>query len=366
MNNVLYVTSDKPEQPIINSQVLPLINGLKSYTITLAMIESKKEKKIDYKNLKLFKSIFALSKYILMNSSKYKIIHFRSYVPYAILWPFLIFSKSKIIFDTRGVMPEEVINQKKGLKPFLIFAYLKISEPILIYLSNVVVVVSRPFKKYLISSYGKKTKEKIKVISTFSNKKDGPATIKFLEKIKREKFIISYSGSLTKWQKFDEVLDLYIELKNLFKDTHFLVLTPDVEIAKKKLSQKLPHEGFSVLFVKNQKLIDYLSYSDLGLLLRDNTIINRVSAPIKVKDYLNAGVPILASSMIGDTDYYFRKYNIGYSLESNDFRKELLKIENTIRNLIKKDEAKFDEFYRHESSLDVSIKKYLKLYGSLS
>ena len=112
MNNVLYVTSDKPEQPIINSQVLPLINGLKSYTITLAMIESKKEKKIDYKNLKLFKSIFALSKYILMNSSKYKIIHFRSYVPYAILWPFLIFSKSKIIFDTRGVMPEEVINQK--------------------------------------------------------------------------------------------------------------------------------------------------------------------------------------------------------------------------------------------------------------
>ena len=85
-----------------------------------------------------------------------------------------------------------------------------------------------------------------------------------------------------------------------------------------------------------------------------------------MKDYLNAGVPILASSMIGDTDYYFRKYNIGYSLESNDFRKELLKIENSIRNLIRKDEAKFDDFYIHESSLDVSIKKYSKLYGSLS
>ena len=43
MNNVLYVTSDKPEQPIINSQVLPLINGLRNYTITLAM-KSKKDK----------------------------------------------------------------------------------------------------------------------------------------------------------------------------------------------------------------------------------------------------------------------------------------------------------------------------------
>ena len=68
--------------------------------------------------------------------------------------------------------------------------------------------------------------------------------------------IISYSGSLTKWQKFDEVLELYIGLKNLFKDTHFLVLTPDVKVAKEKLLQKLPHDGFSVLFVKNQKLID--------------------------------------------------------------------------------------------------------------
>ena len=84
-----------------------------------------------------------------------------------------------------------------------------------------------------------------------------------------------------------------------------------------------------------------------------------------MKDYLNAGVPILASSMIGDKTV-FRKYNIGYSLESNDFRKELLKIENSIRNLIRKDEAKFDDFYIHESSLDVSIKKYSKLYGSLS
>ena len=46
MNNILYVTSDKPEQPILNSQVLPLINGLKNYSITLAMIESKIGKKI--------------------------------------------------------------------------------------------------------------------------------------------------------------------------------------------------------------------------------------------------------------------------------------------------------------------------------
>ena len=135
MNNILYVTSDKPEQPILNSQVLPLINGLKNYSITLAMIESKIGKKIDYQKLKLFKSIFALSKYILLNSSKYKAIHFRSYIPYALLWPFLIFCKSKIIFDMRGVMPEEIINQKKNLKTFLIFIFLKISEPILIYLS---------------------------------------------------------------------------------------------------------------------------------------------------------------------------------------------------------------------------------------
>ena len=365
MDNILYVTSDKPEQPIISSQVLPLLNAIKDYSITLAMIESNKNKKINYKNLKFFKSIYSLSKYILMNAKNYKIIHFRSYVPFAILWPFLIFSKSKIIFDVRGVMPEEVINQKKTLKSFLIFMYLKISEPILVHFSNFIVVVSRPFKEYLISKYGKRNQEKIKVISTFSNKKKDFNAIDFLEEIKKEKIIISYCGSLTKWQKFDDVLNLYIELQNLFNTTHLLVLTPDISLAKKKLSQKLNKKDFSVLFVKNQELIDYLSYSNLGLLLRDENLINNVSAPIKVKDYLNAEVPILASSKIGDTDYYFKKYNLGFSLESDDFRQELIKNKEIIRNLMNKDKAKFDDFYKRESSLEISIKKYLKLYGAL-
>ena len=58
-----------------------------------------------------------------------------------------------------------------------------------------------------------------------------------------------------------------------------------------------------------------LPAADAGLLLRDQTIVNRVASPVKFAEYLAAGVPVAISPAVGDCSALVRAGRLGVVLD---------------------------------------------------
>ena len=48
-----------------------------------------------------------------------------------------------------------------------------------------------------------------------------------------------------------------------------------------------------------EKLIESLDTGGFGFIFRDDSIVNKISSPFKIRDYLTAGIKIIASGSIG-------------------------------------------------------------------
>lgn len=76
----------------------------------------------------------------------------------------------------------------------------------------------------------------------------------------------------------------------------------------------------TVISVPTQNVPQFLAASDLGLLLRDNSIVNAVTFPVKFGEYMAAGVPLVITNGIGDYSEAVAREELGtvISLDLSD------------------------------------------------
>ena len=99
---------------------------------------------------------------------------------------------------------------------------------------------------------------------------------------------------------------------------------------KVKFINKLPYED----------LFSYTSNADLGLTLDKDTNINyRFSLPNKIFDYINAGIPVLASNLV-EVKKIVEEYKVGEILMSLEPRFIANKINTMLANTDKLNEYK--------------------------
>lgn len=108
-----------------------------------------------------------------------------------------------------------------------------------------------------------------------------------------------YSGTMAAWQRPAESALLVNALRLHRPDVRLLFLTPEIAAARKAVAQT----GLDGVLYRSAKQSDvhrYLCAADYGLLLREESMVNRVACPVKFGEYLACGVRPVMTPHIGD------------------------------------------------------------------
>jgi hypothetical protein len=137
------------------------------------------------------------------------------------------------------------------------------------------------------------------------------------------KLRVVYAGGVQQWQNITPML---AAIEATIHNYEFVIYTSNQSEIREKLRLVLPSdqaEMVKVLSLPNEILINELMNADYGFLLRENSVINEVSCPTKLIEYISCGVvPILDSTAIGD----FPEMGLAY-IRLSDFKNGLMPTE---------------------------------------
>lgn len=202
---------------------------------------------------------------------------------------------SKVYLMQKDIFPQNAVDLGLMKKKSLQFKFFKKKECKLLKVADIVGCTSPENINYFLSNYSFLEKKKVQLLYNNSKLFNRSDEFKFDNKDFSEMFTVVFGGNMGKPQQLENVLNLAKRTLN-FKDVLFIVIGKGTEIEKLK-------EVASQMGVYNLKFIDSLSRENyfklisscnLGLisLHQDFTVPN---TPMKLNDYLNAGIPVLAS-----------------------------------------------------------------------
>lgn len=223
---------------------------------------------------------------------KAKLIYVHSIYNTRFIFPVLFMSKAKVFVELHGALPEEVLFTKNNLILFKVYSLL---EMIIVKRANFLVSVSEALANHITQKW--KINRHIFLIPMVTI---GKIIDEF--KLNTRKIDFIYVGGIHRWQclnKVIQVLEMYPnkKAKVFLSDLNHIYKFPDYT---------------DVSSIAPSEVSKYLLDSKLGFVIRDNHILNKVSCPTKLIEYMLYGVvPIVDFEDIGDflnLGYMYVKY----------------------------------------------------------
>lgn len=127
---------------------------------------------------------------------------------------------------------------------------------------------------------------------------------------KNEPKYYTYSGSGAPWQNLGFLSLVWAELHRLDPGIKFRVISRDSRA--KVLAAGLPKESIEFVGTSDlDELANFLSEAKVGFLLREDTLVNRVSFPTKLSEYLASGSWVVVSDLDWDISEIVSDFKVG-------------------------------------------------------
>lgn len=260
--------------------------------------------------------------------------------------------KIKYIFDMRGVYPEEgnflFSNWNKNTINYKAW---KIIEKLLIKSSQKTVVVSEYFKQYVSNNFGRNDAAVI-YCAPEQNKINKNWVV--TDKIK-----LVYSGTLDGWTTPELLAKTFKDLLAICEaDSIFLNIytsTDHTKIVSAFEQNKIPGSHYKIEKLPAKFVFDSLCKNNIGLLIREPSIVNEVSFPVKFGEYIAAGLPVIINEVLLGVKPFLNQYNLGVTIEDSEKIREIIKNPSNFKQ--KQSEA-VEELHR-------SILNYLEIYEEI-
>lgn len=391
---VVFLTGSSITNPILFTQGLPLLNSLHKNRAAGIIISIEKNKtnpqvaekiqniKSRYENLRFIQLneskgkilpgwimiIYKVLKEInqLKRSFDIRILHSRGLFPSIISYcGKKILSKNlQFIYDNRGVQIDEEIYKGRWKEKSIKVKFFRFIEKRVIINSSYVVVVSQQFKKHLLELF-KKPSFQNKIIVIPNRTILPQINKKFLPQLKhKNKIICAYSGSAASWQSLDKMLKFMINAIKHINNIQFRIITYEADFFHLFISKNPSlKERVEIITAEPKDVYKELIKCNLGLLFRETSIVNKVASPLKFAEYLAAGLPVLISEEIGDSEIIVNDYKIGTVIKNDNYEDAL----NQVIALLQQDDiyVRCRNLAEEQFSITDSIKEYLNLYNKL-
>ena len=309
--DLYFIIPSNLKEEIIASQIIPL-SLHSNYETDKKHVLAPNHSQIYTKNTSYYNILF----FTLILKKLHGIFYCRSIFDFLAVFSYKKMIRSRdirIIYDFRGLISEEsFIRNKSNFRKY----FLQSIERFVYKNADEVHCVSKKFKNFLIERYGFR---EIVVIPCCSPKYSGRKVEKPIHEVK---FV--YVGSMAKWQNFSGVVDYYKKVENRYVTTSLRVITRERDEAQTILKSRAV-KNYELLTLPHDQVIENISDCHFGFILREISMINLVSSPIKFLEYLQAGVAPVISSGIGDYSELVAKERIGIVVP--DFANPDLKIE---------------------------------------
>ncbi len=198
----------------------------------------------------------------------------------------------KIITDLHGIVPEEL--ELAG--EFQQAAHFRVVEQLVVEHSRFLITVTDAMSRYFISKYGTHIREKLVCLPILSEQTRPVLSAHPLNLRPR----MIYAGGLQVWQKIDFALEFFRDYNVLSRyDATFLVSDP----AQMKRQAKQFGFGDRLVIdsVAHTQVFEHYLRADIGVVLRDESVVNAVALPTKMIEYLEYDlVPLVKHPGIGD------------------------------------------------------------------
>ena len=236
-----------------------------------------------------------------------------------------------IIADIRGVPYEELkeVNINRA-KYFLELDKYIFNDKSIDYINY----VSNQLRQYYHNRYNFKTTRET-VIPCFASFNEVGR-----EKNNNDTLNVLYVGGQQFYQRINDIPRLLAKIKNNNINA-ILCLNGNKNYELENTFKKLNIRSEFYYNLDKKELDSIYSKADIGILIRDNTDLNKVASPVKLSEYLSKGLYLIMIGEVGDFYQFIKKYpklgycnknleevseiDLGKYLEEKDFRKEFSK-----------------------------------------
>ena len=256
-------------------------------------------------------------KVVFYGSSSFRLIHFIKKILRETK------NNADILLDIQGAL-EERIEYTKGIERINNYIKYIIERKFLSYGINSVngtFVVSDEMKEYIFSFLNEKNRNKFKiykfrcginsVIST-EQKVQWRREIREQWGIDDITTVMVFSGYRMPWQNIDKIIKIFKKYDENMKNVFFAFFCNIDEKFEKQIEDIFPKGNYKLKFLSFDEYFKYLSACDVGFLIRDYNVTNKVAFPNKFSDYLNAGLMVTINKALPEPYRLLEKYNIEF------------------------------------------------------
>lgn len=256
------------------------------------------------------------------------VLHARGYVPAVMGAMARRVTGSRLIFDIRGLMPEEYVDAGVWPAGGMLYRVTKAAERWLMASADGFVVLTEKARELLFpgaiddDGHGRPV-EVIPCCVDFTRfEAQGHLT---REDERRElglegRRVMVYVGALGGWYLTEEMAELLATAHRQDSSTFSLILTQsDPEMIGRPLRRKGIKDGdFLIRKVSAPEVPRYLKAADIAISLIKPCYSKLSSSPTKIAEYLASGLPVISNAGIGDLDEMIEGERVGVILGSLD------------------------------------------------
>lgn len=398
----IYITYDGLTDNLGQSQVLPYVIGLAKKGVEFTLISFEKPDKYEAGRAKIEQligdyaiqwetipyasaipvlspmfNIRRLQKRVesLLVKDNYDLLHCRSYITSIVGLRIQKKYGIPFIFDMRAFYADERVdggiwNLKNPLYRN-IYKYFKKKEREFLVHSSRVVSLTENGKEEILSWGLIQDRDKIEVIpccvdmELFNRGKLNEERKAQLSKpLGKDRYIITYIGSIGTWYMLGEMLDFFKVLQKTKPNALFLFVTREdrTHIMEEARKRSIPEDAIFITPSEREDVPYYIERSDACIFFILPVYGKKGSSPTKQGEIMAMGKPIICNSGVGDTDLVIQNYDAGLIIDDLSDRGYQQAIDQ-LDELEGLDQSRIIRGAREFYALEKGVEQYYKLYN---